>query len=87
MHSPFRRDAIFLPSRCMIHPLRELSFMLLFSHYLSLVSVIIYASCQPSYKPVKRAVAGRLNFFSAKAQPAIFSSIGRERILMEEGAL
>lgn len=52
----FPRDAFLIPSRCMIHPLVR--------YHLSLVSVIIYASCQPSYKPIKRAVAGSLSFFS-----------------------
>ena len=83
MHSPFRRDAIFLPSRCIIHPPREASFSPLSSHHLSLVSAIIYASCQPSYKPVKRAVAGRLNFFLPRLSPPSLARIGGQPIYEE----
>lgn len=89
----FHRDENFLPSRCNISSLamhdpspREASFSPLSSHHLSLVSVIIYASCLPSYKPVKRAVAARLSFFLPKLSQPSLAGIGRERISDGRGA-
>ena len=61
------------------------SFLPLFSHHLSLASVIIYASRQSSYKPVKWAVARSLSFFLPRLSQPSLAGIGGEGVLMGEG--
>ena len=85
------RDAFPVPSQCNISSLamhypspREASFSPLSSHHLCLASVIIYASCLPSYKPVKRAVAGSFELFLPRLSQSSLTGIGREGILMGE---